>query len=58
MGVDMHEPVFHMYREMKEYQACKEKFEKVLWVPFLEKFRGYHDGVSCSFVQSYDGESV
>jgi hypothetical protein len=58
MGVDRHEPVFHMYRETKEYQACKEKFEKAGWVPFLEKFRGHHDGVSRAFVQSYDGESV
>jgi hypothetical protein len=58
MGVDRHEPVFHMYRETKEYQACKDKFEKNSWVPFLEKFRGHHDGISSDFVQSLDGESV
>jgi hypothetical protein len=58
MGVDRHEPVFHLYRETKEYQACKEKFERVGWVPFLEKFRGHHEGVSHAFTQSYDGESI
>jgi hypothetical protein len=58
MGVDRHEPVFHIYRETKEYQACREKFERVGWVPFLEKFKGHHEGVSHAFTQSYDGESV
>jgi hypothetical protein len=53
MGVDMHELVFHLYKETKEYQACNDKFEKDGWVPFLEKVRGHHEGVL-----SYDGESV
>jgi hypothetical protein len=43
---------------MKEYQACREKFERASWVPFLEKFKGCHEGVSYAFTQSYDGESV
>jgi len=58
MGVYRHEPLFHMYREMNEYQYCKEKIEKVGWVPFLEKFRGHHDGISSAFFQSHDGTSV
>jgi hypothetical protein len=58
MGVDMHEPVFHIYRETKEYQTCREKFERVGWVPFLEKIIGHHEGVSHAFTQSYDGEIV
>jgi hypothetical protein len=58
MGVDRHKHVFHLYRETKEYQACKEKFERVGWVPFLEKFKEHHEGVSHAFAQSYDGESV
>jgi hypothetical protein len=58
MGVDMNEPTFHLYREMEEYQACKEKFEKVGWVPFLEKFIEHHEGVSRTFDQSYDGERI
>jgi hypothetical protein len=58
MGVDRHEPMFHIYRETKEYQACREKFERVGWVPFLEKFKGHHEGMSHAFAQSYDGESV
>ena len=58
MGVERHEPVFHMYRQTKEYQACKEKFERVGWVPFLKKIRGHHEGVYFTFTQSYDGESV
>jgi hypothetical protein len=49
MGVDRHEPVFQLYRETQEYQACREKFEQAGWVPFLEKFKGYHEGVSLFF---------
>jgi hypothetical protein len=44
MGVDRHEPIFQLYRETTEYQACKEKDEQVGWVPFLEKFKGHHEG--------------
>jgi hypothetical protein len=40
MGVDRHEPVFQLYRETQEYQACGERFEQADWVPFLEKFKG------------------
>jgi hypothetical protein len=58
MGVDRHEPMFQLYRETEEYQACREKFERVGWVPFLEKFKGHHEGMSHAFAQSYDGESV
>jgi len=58
MVVDRYEHLFHLYREMEEYQACKGKFERVGWVPFLEKIRGYHEGVSHSFTQSYDGERI
>jgi len=27
-------------------------------MPFLEKFKGHHEGISLSFAQKYDGESV
>jgi hypothetical protein len=58
MGVDRHEPIFQLYRETTEYQACKEKYEQAGWVPFLEKFKGHHEGISLAFAQTYDGESV
>jgi hypothetical protein len=58
MGVDRHEPIFQLYRETTEYQACKEKYEQAGWVPFLEKFKGHHEGISLAFAQMYDGESV
>jgi len=54
----MHEPIFQLYREIAEYQACKEKYEQAGWVPFLEKFKGYHEIISLAFAQTYDGESV
>jgi hypothetical protein len=57
-GVDRHEPIFQLYRETTKYQSCREKYEQVGWVPFLENFKGHHEGVSLSFVQTYDGESV
>ena len=38
MGVDCHEPMFMLFRDTEEYMTCKEKFERVGWVPFLEKF--------------------
>jgi hypothetical protein len=58
MGVDRHELMFQLYREKLEYQSCKERFEQVGRVPFLEKFKGYHEGLSLYFAQTYDGESV
>jgi hypothetical protein len=58
VGVDRNEPVFQLYRETQEYQACRERFEQADWVPFLENFKGYNEGVSLSFVQTYDRESV
>ena len=58
MGVDRHETIFQIYRETTEYQACKKKYEQARWVPFLEKFKGHHEGISLVFVQTYDGEDV
>jgi len=58
MGVDRHEPMFQIFKETKEYKPCKEKFEKVGWITFLEKFRGYHDKVSHVFTYNCDGETV
>jgi hypothetical protein len=58
MGVDRNEPIFQLYMETTEYQACKEKYEQVSQVPFLKKFKGHHEGVSLAFAQTYDGESV
>jgi hypothetical protein len=58
MGVDKHDPIFQLYMETTEYQACREKYEQVCWVPFLEKFKGHHEGVSLSFAQTYDEENV
>jgi hypothetical protein len=49
MGVDRHKLMFHIYREMEEYQECRDKFERAVWVPFLEKFRGHHERVSHAF---------
>jgi hypothetical protein len=49
MGVDRHEHVFHIYRETEEYQTCRKKFERAGWVPFLEKFKGHHEGMSHAF---------
>jgi hypothetical protein len=58
MGVDRHEPIFQLYRETIEYQACKEKYEHARRVPFLEKFKGHHEGIYLSFAHTYDGGSV
>ena len=57
MGVERHEPIFQLYRETTEYQAYREKYEQAGWVPFLEKLKGHHEGVSLAFAQTYDGES-
>ena len=27
-------------------------------MPFLEKFKGHHEGISLVFAQTYDGENV
>ena len=58
MGVDRHEPIFQIYKETTEYQTCKEKYEQARWVPFLENFKGHHEGIYLAFAQTYDGESV
>jgi len=58
MGVDRHEPVFQIFKETKEYKLYKENFEKVGWITFLEKFRGYHDKLSHAFAQNFGGEIV
>jgi len=50
--------MFFFYQEAKEYQLCKEKFEQVGLIPFMKNFKGYHEGVSHSLIQSYDGEYV
>jgi len=49
MGVDRHEPMFQLYRETPEYQDCRERFEQADYVPFLDKFKGYHEVVSLDF---------
>jgi hypothetical protein len=58
MGVDRHEPIFQIYKETTEYQACKKKYEHAGWVSFLEKFKGHHEGISLVFAKTYDGENV
>jgi hypothetical protein len=58
MGVDMHEPIFEIYKETTEYQTCKKKYEQAGWVPFLEKFKGHHEGISLVFMHTCDGENV
>jgi len=58
MGVNRHELVFQFYQEIEEYQLCKKKFEQAGWIPFLKKFKGYHDGFSSAFTQNYDGKNV
>lgn len=58
MGVDQHKQIFQFYQEIEEYQSCKEKYEQASWIPFLEKFKGYHEGASHAFTQSYDGQYV
>lgn len=58
MGVDQHEPVFQFYQETKEYQLCKENLDKAQWIMFMEKFKGYHDGISHAFTHFYDGKNV
>jgi hypothetical protein len=56
MVVSRHESVFQIYRETKEFQLCREKYARAGWIPFLEKFTGWHEKVSHAFIQGYDGE--
>jgi hypothetical protein len=56
MVVSRHELVFQIYRETKEFQICREKYARSGWMPFLEKFTGWHKKISHEFIQGYDGE--
>jgi hypothetical protein len=56
MVVSRHEPVFQIYRETEEFQLCREKYARSGWMPFLEKFTGWHEKISHEFIQGYDGE--
>jgi hypothetical protein len=58
MVVSRHEPIFQIYRETEEFQLCREKYDRVGWMPFLEKFISCHEKVSHAFIQGYDGEIV
>jgi hypothetical protein len=58
MVVSRREPVFQIYRETKEFQLCREKYARSGWMPFLEKFIGWHEKISHKFIQGYDGEIV
>jgi hypothetical protein len=44
MGVNRHENIFQLYMEIIKYQAWREKYEQTGWVPFLENFKGHHEG--------------
>jgi hypothetical protein len=56
MVVMRHESVFQIYRETEEYQLCQEKYARLGWIPFLEKFTGWNEKISQEFIQGYDGE--
>jgi hypothetical protein len=56
MVVSRHELVFQIYRETEEFQLCQEKYARLGWMPFLEKFTGCHKKISHELIQSYDGE--
>ena len=43
MVITRHEPVFQIYRETEEYQLCQEKYARLGWIPFLEKFTGWNE---------------
>jgi hypothetical protein len=58
MVMSRHELVFHIYRETEDFQLCRDKYARAGWIPFLEKFTGYHEMVSQAFIQGYDGEIV
>ena len=55
MGVDHHERIFQLFRKTTEYKTCRDKFKRVRWVSFLEKFHGYNDRVAKEFAETYDG---
>jgi hypothetical protein len=55
MVVSRHEPVFQIYRETEEFQLCQEKYARLEWIPFLEKFIGWHEKISHEFIQGYEG---
>jgi hypothetical protein len=58
MVVSRHEPIFHIYRETEEFQLCRDKYARMGWIPFLEKFTSFYEGVSHAFIQSYGGDIV
>jgi hypothetical protein len=58
MVVSRHESIFQIYRETEEFQLSREKYARVGWMPFLEKFTAFHEKVSHAFIQGYDGEIV
>jgi hypothetical protein len=58
MVVTRHKLVFQVYRETEEYQLCQDKYAILGWIPFLEKFTGWHEKISQEFIQGYDGESA
>jgi len=58
LKLGMGELVFQFYQEIEKYQLCKEKFKQAGWISILKFFKGYHEGVSHAFTQSYVGEYV
>jgi hypothetical protein len=56
MVVSRHEQVFQIYREIEEFQLCQEKHVRSGWIPFLEKFTGWHEKISQEFIHGYVGE--
>jgi hypothetical protein len=58
MVMSRHELVFQIYRETEDFQLCRDKYARAGWIPFLEKFTGYHEMVSQAFIQGYNGEIV
>jgi hypothetical protein len=53
-----HAPIFQVYREIEEFQMCRDKYTRAGWISFLEKFTRCHERVSHAFTQNYDGEIV
>jgi hypothetical protein len=58
MVMSRHKLVFQIYRETEDFQLCRDKYARAGWIPFLEKFTGYHEMVSQEFIQGYNGEIV
>jgi hypothetical protein len=58
MVVSRHEWVFQIYRETEEFQMCREKYARSGWMSIFEKFTGWHEKVSHTFIQGYDREIV